>query len=246
MTPQEMYRQLDFVRRIVDAYAAVVPLGGLVLECGERTNPVEVDDVAGLVRQLVLNGRGRARVRVIGDERDIAFEHSDLVEREPSPGGRSQLEVMGGNADAYANLFPRVSDPLVARYLAMLRETFEIALGLSLWALDPGTDIRPMKTALDRFRLHCDRYRRDIQVAVTTAFQNGGCRARWSGELEGKGLAQFAPIYRGLKEGLGIDLAPLRDEAVRLTEQAVGMLLLSRQDLQQVRSEYGLPAQPGE
>src|ERR1700694_1280257 len=236
MTPDEMYQRLDVVRRITEAYAAVVPWGGLVLDCPDGTRPVEMDDMGGLVRQLVLNGRGRAHVRLAGTDHDIYVVHGDQLE-----GGRSQLEAMGGNADAYAELLPGAGDPDVSAFLVGLAGFFEMALRLPLSALDPNTDLQSVKWGLDRFRPQCERYRRDIEVAIRRALRASPCRPKWSQGLKGaNGLSEFGPFYRSLPETLGVDHAPLAREAVGIAQRFADIHVISRQEVQDIRREFGL------
>jgi hypothetical protein len=240
MTSDQMYERLDVVRRITDAYAAVVPWGGLVLDCPDGAKPVEIDDMAGLVRQLVLHGRGRAHARLAGIDYDLEVPGSDLLDW-GNGRGRSQLDAMAGNADAYADFLPRASDPDVRAFLVGLAGFFEMALRLPLSALDPHTDLQSVKWGLDRFRRQCERYRRDIEVAITRTLRNSPCRPSWRQSLKGTNrISEFGPIYRSIRETLGIDHAPLAREAVDIAQKFVDIHVFSRQEVQDVRHEFGL------
>jgi hypothetical protein len=55
-----MYRRIPAIRQIVDAYAKLVPWGGLLLRCPDGDASVEINHMEEVVRELLLNGRAEA------------------------------------------------------------------------------------------------------------------------------------------------------------------------------------------
>ncbi len=239
MKPEQMYREIESVRQIVDTYSAVVPWGGLERQCPDRA-PVEVtvDDLGSVVRALILDGRATARV-VIGDRvAEVNFEHRFLGD---IPVG-SPLAPLAGNADSYVELSRSgASVPGLAAYLELLIESFGLQLSLMPWVLNArvvaSAHAVALKTALLHFRFGCEEYRRDITAGIDAAFGKE-CRAVWRGELQdGNGLTEYAPLYQAFKAA-GHDLAPLRTEALEIAKKLVDAGLLSQATRQSFEAKF--------
>lgn len=67
----------------------------------------------------MLHGQGRTQVRLAGIDHDLEVPGSDLLDW-GNGRGRSQLDAMAGNADAYAELLPRANEPDVRAFLVGL------------------------------------------------------------------------------------------------------------------------------
>ncbi len=240
MQPREMYQQISPVRRIVDAYAAVVPWGDLRWRCpGQEPIPIAVDDISAVVRALILNGRANAQVTIGNQSLDVAFEHRELG---GLFSGESLLAPLAGNADSYVKLSAAVGRVQgLAQYLALLIQTFEMQLSLPGWVLDQrvvaGADVVALKWVLLRFRFACDRYRTDIAMGIRDAFGRD-CDVEWQELQDGNGLTEYAPLYRAFLHGVGVDLVPLKAEAVGAMEMLANAGILGQSDVAAVAAKF--------
>jgi hypothetical protein len=120
--------------------------------------------------------------------------------------------------------------PDAADYFKLLVTEIEGALGLPYWLLNQSqvakAEVMAVKWALVSVLGVCERYRHPIRYYVQQAF---GGRADWRDELRWDDtrprVLEYSNLYRAFCEALGVELTPLRTEALAYIEAMRGLNL---------------------